>query len=119
MPSDPISCARHYVELSNAHQLDAIFDQFHPDAVYLSTTTGEARGRAAIAGMMRAFFARFPDVHWETGPYELEADGQTVRFRFTRRYTDPETGAPASVEGLERIRVNSEGQIVEVSVEAG
>ena len=80
------------------------------------TAGGTIKGRAAIAGIYRAWFAGFPDL--VTTPEELLIDGNRVARRFTMSGTDsggflglPPTGKPFRVPVMWLCQIN-EGRIV-------
>ncbi len=103
--------ARRYVELSNAHDLDAIETMFQQDATYQSANVGEHEGREAILVMMRAFFAHNPDIRWDVHEYRSLDDGG-VEFDFTAR-----AGGTAR-RGTERVYFDDAGLIRRVEVRA-
>jgi hypothetical protein len=110
--------ARRYVELSNRHDLAGIGEMLAADATYESPRVGTYAGRDAILGMMREFFARFPDVRWEAGEF-VEEPGRWIRFGYTMRATDTESGERFESRGVERIRVSADGRIEHVAVGVG
>ena len=110
-----IRLAEKYVSLSNAHDLDRIFPMFATDASYSSSTVGSFEGLLKIKTMMRGFFERFPDVHWEVSDYRSMAE-RVVVFDFTRRATDLERGEPIRVEGIEKIEFTEDGLIRRIEV---
>jgi hypothetical protein len=109
------SLARAYVDLSNAHSLEAVLALFDEFAVYRSDLVGVFRGRKEIAEMMGSFFELHPDVSWEVGPFE-SGPGGSIEFDFVMRTTDADTGAPLVREGSERIAFTEAGKIRQVSV---
>ena len=111
MPASAEGRARRYVELSNAHDLDAIEAMFHEDATYQSANVGEHEGREAILVMMRAFFAHNPNIRWDVDAYR-EIDDGGVEFDFTARAGGGER------RGTERIYFDDAGRIRRVEVEA-
>ena len=112
----PAERARLYVERSNRRELDAIFAMFADDVAYESTQVGSYRGRPSIETMMRAFFIRFPDAHWDVASYREEA-GQGVVFDFVMHGTDTETGERVERRGTERVTFDADGLIRGVSVD--
>ena len=113
---DPVSVARQYVALSNEHAVDAALACFHPEATYHSSAQGTFEGIAAIRPMMEAFFARFPDIHWEVAAYRQEGTA-TAGFDFVATAHDAQTGEAITRKGTERISVAADGRICRVEVE--
>jgi len=110
-----ISKAKHYVDLSNQHQLALIPPLFTHDATYYSEYFGEYRGKESIHAMMVDFFTRFPDAHWEVPAYHaLEKDG--VEFEFIMTGTHATSGESVVRHGMERIFFNSDGLIRHIAV---
>jgi hypothetical protein len=107
--------ARSYVELSNAHQLEAILALFDEFAVYRSDLVGVFRGKKEIAEMMGSFFELHSDVAWEIGDFE-PGPGGSIEFDFVMRTTDADTGAPLVRQGSERLSFTDAGLIRQVSV---
>lgn len=115
---DAPALARRYVEFSNEGDVDRILPLFAPDATYRSSQTGEHEGVAAIEGMMRPFFARYPDAFWAVDAYRpLGDDG--AEFDFEMRGTDTETAAAVARHGTERVFFDPQGRIRRVEVRAG
>ena len=114
-PERAISLAALYVDRANAHELDRIFPMFAADATYYSIYTGECAGRRNIAGMMKGFFARFPDVQWEVAEYQATTE-RIVEFTFRRRATDTESGRKIDADGRERIIFSHDGLILRIEV---
>ncbi|MEM8884496.1 MAG: nuclear transport factor 2 family protein [Planctomycetota bacterium] len=110
-----IELARTYLELSNAHDLEAIFAMFSDDAVYESRNVGAHEGRAAIESMMRAFFAARPDIYWEVAEYR-PIDGGGVEFEFLARHADPDSGEWTERRGRERLYFDDDGRLTRVEV---
>ncbi|WP_090717250.1 nuclear transport factor 2 family protein [Nitrosomonas sp. Nm166] len=111
-----IELAKHYVTLSNEHNLQRIKFLFVDDATYHSAYFGEFQGRAAILVMMADFFTRFPDAHWEVMEYHcIEGDG--VEFAFVMTGIDASSGERVKRHGLERIYFNSDGKIKDITVD--
>jgi hypothetical protein len=102
---DPIALAKNYVTLSNQAVLEDIWSCFEPDADYQSSQFGTFKGLTEIQPMMRDFFQRFPNPHWEVSDYRL-LDDDTVEFPFTMtgRNTGGET---VERKGVERLQVNT------------
>jgi hypothetical protein len=107
--------ARAYVDLSNAHRLEAILELFDEFAVYRSDLVGVFRGRKEIEEMMSSFFELHSDASWEIGDFE-PGPGGSIEFDFLMRTTDADTGAPIVREGSERISFTEAGRIRQVSV---
>ena len=103
--------ARRYVELSNAHDADAIEPMIAADATYRSAGVGVHDGREAIMAMMRSFFADNPGIRWEVDEYRA-IDGGGVEFDFTAHVGGAER------PGTERIYFDAAGLIRRVEVEA-
>jgi len=74
-----VGVAKEYVRLSNEHELDRVFEMFHPQAHYESTALNASfEGIEQIREMMTQFFAKFGDVHWKViGDYEVEKSETT------------------------------------------
>ena len=118
MDQDWKARARLYVERSNRHDLDAVLPMFAEDATYESSEVGSFAGRAVIEGMMRSFFARFPDVAWEIDEVRELADAG-AEFAFVMTATSAETGEVVVRRGRERIFFNRAGLIRHVGVLVG
>ena len=111
MPASAEDRARRYVEMSNAHDLDAIEAMFQESATYQSANIGEHEGREAILVMMRAFLAHNTDIRWDVHEYRSLDDGG-VEFDFTARAGGGER------RGTERVYFDDAGLIRRVEVEA-
>lgn len=114
-PEESVNLARKYVELSNEHDLEAIYSMFEEDATYSSSNVGLYQGKAAITEMMGGFFGRFYDVRWEVADYRLTDTGG-VEFGFVRRATEERGGEPKEGSGVECIYFSSRGLISRVEV---
>ncbi|UJP04913.1 MAG: nuclear transport factor 2 family protein [Nitrosomonas sp.] len=107
--------AKHYVALSNAHQLAAIAPLFAANATYHSEYFGEYHGNDAIHTMMQHFFERFADAHWEVAEYRrISSDG--VAFTFIMTGVDNTSGEHVRRQGLEHIFFTPDGYIKHISV---
>lgn len=113
--SAAIAWAKHYVALSNTHELAKIKSLFIPKATYYSAYFGEYRGRDAIHAMMQNFFSRFPDAHWEVPGY-CGIDIDRVEFAFIMTGMDVSSGEHVERHGLERIYFNRDGLIKRIEV---
>jgi limonene-1,2-epoxide hydrolase len=113
---ESMELARAYVALSNAHRPDLIQPLFANDAVYRSSAVGEHRGAMAIVAMMRAFFTRYPDVHWQCRHYRC--DGDRVSFDFELRATGADDGSQLQRAGIEHIDFDARGLIKALEVNA-
>ena len=114
--TETIELARAYVALSNSHRTDFIIALFTDDAVYSSSAVGEFHGRAAIGGMMRGFFTRYPDVFWSCSNFTCNVN--EVSFDFSLQAVDAETGAALQRSGTERIVYDDLGLIKRLEVNA-
>ena len=112
--SDAEQEARRYVELSNEHNLNMISSMFDSDLRYHSSQFGEFSGKETVMHMMKDFFTRFPDVHWEVDKYE-EIEPSIVEFEFLMKGSDQEEGKQVERRGRECISFGESGLIVEVS----
>lgn len=65
--------------------------------------------------MMRGFFARYPDVYWETQNYQCDTN-QSVMFDFTMTATQAETGEKIQRQGVEQITFTETGLISRLEV---
>ena len=101
------SKAKRYIELSNAHDLDAIEAMFSEDATYRSSNVGEYQGRGKIMAMMRKFFALRPDISWQID--ELREIEGGIEFDF--RTCDG--------QGTERVYFDDAGLIRRIEVDTG
>jgi nuclear transport factor 2 (NTF2) superfamily protein len=110
---ESIELARAYVALSNAHRVDLIQPLFAAHAIYRSSAVGEHRGASAIAAMMQAFFARYPDVCWRCDRYRY-ADNR-VSFDFELQAQDRQGGALRR-GGIEHIEFDEQGLIKTLEV---
>ena len=111
-----IELSRAYVALSNAHHLELILAMFEQEAIYSSSAVGQFKGADAIEEMMAGFFARYPDVHWQSGNYRCEHN--TVTFDFILNATEENTKSPIERSGFEQIEFNSQGNIKRLEVHA-
>ena len=111
-----IELARAYVALSNAHRVDLIRPMFAADAIYRSSAVGEFNGAAAIAKMMRAFFARYPDAYWFCEDYRCS--GSRVEFAFSLQASDARGAGHLQRSGLEMIEYDADGLIAKLEVKA-
>lgn len=89
---------------------------FAPGAVYRSANVGSFEGSAAIASMMEAFFAVFPDVHWAVERYE-HVGGRGVAFDFRMTGTHRDNGTPLDRSARETVWFDPAGQLIRVEVE--
>ncbi len=108
--------ARRYVELSNRHDLAALAALFASDARYRSSSVGSFEGRPAILEMMQAFFAKFPDVHWQVDDYRRHGDDSVV-FSFAMTATEQASGTGIRREGIETIAFAPDGRVRDVEVQ--
>ena len=106
--------AHAYVALSNAHRVDLIGPMFAEDAVYYSSAVGEYQGVDAISEMMRAFFARYPDVFWLSEDFRYASN--RVSFSFSLQAIDVQSGIPLQRSGIEHIDFDSQGRIKRLEV---
>lgn len=112
---DPIALAKHYVALSNAHDLALIKVLFDTEATYHSEFFGEYHGVDAIHAMMIEFFGRFSDAHWEVSQYRnIGNDG--AEFTFIMTGTNASTGKRIERHGLEQIFFTPNGLIKHIAV---
>jgi len=112
---NPESIARQYFALSNARDLDTIETLLDPAIRYRSANTGEHEGREAVMTMMRAFFERFPTIHWSINALQSIAPDE-VAITFTCQSVDRERQS-VTRRGLERIR-SRENLITSIEVES-
>ena len=112
IPDKPekVQLARVYVALSNSHHLELVFGMFTEKAVYQSINVGEFSGIDQIKGMMKDFFAKFPDVYWDSRAFECRENG-TVCFDFELTATNIQTGERIRRSGSEEIVFNETGYI--------
>ncbi len=111
----PIEWAKHYVALSNDHNLPLIKPLFADDATYHSAYFGEYKGSDTIHTMMTGFFNRFSDAHWEVAEYRsIENSG--VEFTFIMTGMDTSCGERVQRRGLERIYFTPDGLIQHIAV---
>jgi hypothetical protein len=92
-------CSRAYVALSNAHHLKLILAMFEKEAITTSSAVGQFKGADAIEEMMAGFFARYPDVYWQTRNYRC--DHNTVTFDFILNANEENTKSPIERSGFE------------------
>ena len=114
--TEAIELTRAYVALSNAHRVELIQPLFAADAVYSSSAVGEYHGPAAIAEMMRAFFARYPDVCWQCENYRCTSG--RVSFDFSLQASDAQSDEQLRRGGIETIEYNADGRIERLDVKA-
>jgi len=112
--SEAVELARAYVALSNAHRVELIRPMFAADVIYRSSAVGEYRGAAAIADMMQAFFARYPDAFWLCENYRFR-NGR-VSFDFSLQASDASSGEHLQRSGIEHIYCDAAGLISKLEV---
>ena len=113
-PAEAVQLAHAYVALSNAHRAELIRPLFAANAVYRSSAVGEYRGAAAIAEMMQAFFARYPDAFWLCEYYRFKAG--RVSFEFSLQASDAGSGEHLQRSGIESICFDADGLISKLEV---
>ncbi len=125
-----IAIAKLYLELSNQHALDKIFDLFEQDATYESVNlNARFQGLDEIKAMMNKFFLEtIPDVQWEVSHYEIASDfsshlagnryntGDAVVFNFVR--ISQQKPQFHNKQGREWVCINSRGKIYHIKVGA-
>ena len=111
----PAELAKHYVTLSNNHDLARIRSLFAADATYYSAYFGEYKGSAAIHAMMISFFDRFPDAYWDVTEYR-GIDTEGAEFAFIMTGTNASSNERVKRQGLERIYFTPEGLIRHIAV---
>ncbi|PNW79273.1 hypothetical protein CHLRE_09g408750v5 [Chlamydomonas reinhardtii] len=112
-----------YMQLSRSETLQQVYPLLAEDATYTSLSLGTTcAGLPAIRNMMDGFFAKFPDVAWETTSMAVVAASEPrpqavkVAVEFVRRWT-AEDGAAQVRTGREWIHVDpGSGRIVHVHV---
>ena len=97
------SVAKTYFDLSNARELNAVFELFAEDATYSSDNTGLYFGLQDIRNMMSAFFETFPYLHWEVHSLNA-ATAQIIEIEFTLTARNA-AGEESIRPGIERIVV--------------
>jgi len=110
-----IEITRAYVALSNAHRVDLIMPMFSAGALYLSSTAGEHRGRAAIGDMMHGFFDHHVDVYWQTENFRCV--DHCVSFDFTMTAGATDDSEAIERKGVERVEFTADGAIKKITVE--
>jgi hypothetical protein len=115
--TEALELARAYVALSNSHRVELIQPLFAADALYRSNAAGEYRGAPAIAAMMRAFFARYPDAFWLCENYRYRSG--RVSFDFSLQASDAHGGEHLQRSGIEVIDYDAAGLIRKLEVKAG
>jgi steroid delta-isomerase-like uncharacterized protein len=114
--------ADRYLDVWNAHDLDALSQCWANDVVYHVPGQPEPlRGRAAVLDWVRSSFTSMPDFHVDERERWIAADGSTVATRFSCTGTfnggplDPPgfhpTGERLEIQGMDRIELR-EGTIV-------
>ena len=111
----PAELAKHYVTLSNNHDLTLIKALFAVDATYYSAYFGEYKGSDAILAMMISFFGRFPDAHWDVAEYR-DIDHEGAEFAFIMTGTDASSSERVKRRGLERIYFTAQGLIKQIEI---
>lgn len=114
-PQEQTELTRAYVALSNAHALRLIEAMFADEAIYASANVGEFHGRAAIVTMMKAFFAKYPDVHWQGSNYH-SVSANSVRFDFVMFGTEHPSGAAMERSSSEALTFAGDGAITRIDV---
>ncbi|KAG2426138.1 hypothetical protein HYH02_014853 [Chlamydomonas schloesseri] len=112
-----------YMRLSRSETLQQVYPLLAPDATYTSQALNTTcAGLPAIRTMMDGFFAKFPDVAWETtamavvAPSEPRPQAVRVAVEFIRRWT-AEDGQAQVRSGREWIHVDpGSSRIVHVHV---
>ncbi|KAG2437469.1 hypothetical protein HXX76_006119 [Chlamydomonas incerta] len=118
-----LRAAGDYMRLSRSETLQQVYPLLAADATYTSLALGTTcAGLPAIRDMMDGFFAKFPDVAWETTsmavvpPSEPRPGAVKVAVEFIRRWT-AEDGVAQARTGREWIHVDpGSGRIVHVHV---
>jgi hypothetical protein len=113
---ETLELAKAYVALSNAHRSDLIKPMFNSESCYRSSAVGEYHGADDIIEMMRNFFIRFPDVHWQVPQFKCEST--KVSFEFELLAHDAQTGESMERRGLEMIEFDASGCIQLLTVDA-
>jgi|GEM_PF-2029233 len=117
----PIDIAKHYFDLSNQGDLDAIALLFAKDATYSSAHTGLYFGREAIMAMMQEFFASYQTRRWHVNSI-WEVNSSIIGFDFTFKGMQaalPDTPSEAqhiTREGIEHIIVGGDCLIRHIEV---
>ena len=96
-----IAVAKKYVASSNKHDASECCSLMHADAEYVSSSVGQFKGTPDIENMMKQYFEKFPNVHWEVPEYVLT--GNCVSFKFIRTGCASADGYPITAHGFEEI----------------
>lgn len=112
---DPIQLAENYIALSNAGNLSSIWNCFAADATYQSSQLGTFEGLSEIQAMMRGFYQKYAQPHWEVEHYR-KLDYDTVEFSFQMTGRDS-SGKDIHRRGVERIQFDLQtGKILDLRV---
>jgi hypothetical protein len=79
-----VTIAKHYFELSNNRNLEAIEKLLTDSTTYSSQNTGVYLGRSQIMEMKRSFYGNFKEMHWDVASVEEIRPGVILlKFTFT------------------------------------
>lgn len=108
-----LALAKHYFDLSNRGDLDAIAALMTEQTTYSSQNTGLYLGAEQIMAMQRQFFSRFTALHWAiNSAAEIKSGIVEIDFTLTGLSGD---GTPIQKNGIEYIIVfNGKLQHVDV-----
>lgn len=92
----------------------ALGSQHAPDGTFESPAVGVVRGRAAIEGVYRYWFAAFPDLEFTWTSEVIEEDRAMFFWTLTGTHSGPffglpGTGAKVSAAGAAEFRFGAEG----------
>ena len=117
MSIDPVALVERYHAALNAYEEAEVARFFAPNAVYVSPgVNGRIEGRGAIIAAFSAYFAEHPDQLAEDERIE-RAGPSAARALWRLRATARSTGKPVSRQGIETVRFDTDGLIINVEVE--
>ena len=107
-----------YINNSNNHNVDLCLKDFNDNTEYVSSAVGLYKGKAMISNMMKGYFDKFPNVHWDVKNYMKSLQYQNaIEFNFIRTGCQNNDGQNIIAEGNECIIFDDNTQISKVIVE--
>jgi hypothetical protein len=105
IPSDKlITLCKDYVDNSNNHNVDLCLKDFDNDTEYISSSVGTYKGTTTIYSMMKGYFDKYPNVHWNVEAYTVSNQYQNaIEFDFVRTGCSNNEGQEVVAEGKECI----------------
>ena len=116
--TDGFKIVEKWIDILNRQAVDEVGEVFHEDGCVHYPGLADARGPKEIAGLLKPFFAAFPDLHSKIEDIFASTDGRVVgRFITTGTHSAPfmgleATGKTMSIEGIAVFRLR-DGKVVE------